>query len=104
MTALDARVRATGLVAYKALIDHAVENGLPAPTTIVLTNNAIEAWIPQHAATRWLASIHVDTETARPSSLEGREIVTVAGRLPLLGIKVLVKFSRPVMHLKAVTA
>jgi len=95
VTALDAKVRATGLIAYKALIDHAIENGLQAPSSIDIRHDALGVWI-NGDATKWVDSIHVDTTTTADGIAFGREIVHVDGRLPLLGIKVQLRFSRRV--------
>ena len=107
MTALDAKVRATGLIAYRAVIDHAVENGLAAPIEISLDDRGLRVWITSTDADKWVDSIHVDREET-PSRFDDREVVHVTGRTPLLGIKVELRFSRPVVavsaHLRAVTA
>lgn len=93
MTALDAQVRATGLLAYKAVIDHAIDNGLQAPMSIDLTTDALNIWVTGNA-TKWVDSIHVDDEHTLPGLVNGREIVYVTGRLPLLGIRVQLRYSR----------
>lgn len=104
MTGLDAKVRATALVAYKAAVDHAVENGLPAPESIDLGPHSLRIWITQ-GVEQWTASIHVDAETVVPCMTAGREIVYIDGRLPLLGIKVQLRYSQTspaASHLQAV--
>ena len=105
MTALDAQVKATGLIAYKALIDHAIENGLHAPSSVDLRDDAVNVWISGDAA-KWVDSIHVDDTATHDGIAFGREIVHVTGRLPLLGVKVQLRYSRRVATpaLRAVSA
>ena len=96
MTALDAQVKATALVAYKAVIDHALDNGLEAPLSIDLHEQFIAVWVSASDADAWVASIAVDDEHTHESPLADREIVHLNGRTPLLGIKVQLRFSRVV--------
>ena len=106
MTALDAKVRATGLISYKAVVDHAIENGLQPPSSIELRDDAVRIWVTGNPD-KWVDSIHVDGEHARDGVVEGRELVYVDGRLPLLGVKVRLTFSRRVATaavLRAVTS
>lgn len=105
MTALNAQARATGLVAYKALIDHAIENGLQAPTSMDLREDALNVWISGDAS-KWVDSIHVDDTSTHDGAAFGRQIVHVTGRLPLLGVKVQLRYSRRIAPagLRAVTA
>lgn len=107
MTALDAQVKATGLISYKAVVDHAIENGLQPPSSIELRDDAVRIWVSGDAG-KWVDSIHVDGEHAREGNAEGRELVYVDGRLPLLGVKVRLTFSRrvavPAASLRAVTS
>lgn len=107
MTALDARIRATASVGYKAVVDHFVEHGLPAPESIELTGDGMRVWII-FGRQQWVDSIHVDDEKATPIGGTDRERVHVTGRLPgLLGqVKVELRFSRSVdvPQLQAVSA
>lgn len=107
MTALDTQVRITGLISYKALIDHALDNGLAAPLSIDIDRtDGLRTWVAASDAAKWVDSIHVDTEDTKDGAIGGREIVHVDGRLPLLGIKVQLRYSRRVAPaaLRAVTA
>lgn len=107
MTALDAPVRATAAVGYKAVVDHFVEHGLPAPESIELTGDGMRVWLI-FGRQPWVDSIHVDDEATTPIRGTDRERVHVTGRLPgLLGqVKVELRFSRSVdaVQLQAVTA
>lgn len=96
MTALDAQVRATGLIAYQAVVCHAIENGLQAPSSIDLNDEYVKVWLSYSGAGKWVDSIHVDDTTRHDTAVEGREIVRVTGRTPLLGVRVQLRFSRPV--------
>lgn len=107
MTALDGKVRAraTALVGYKAVVDHAIEHGLPAPESIELTDTHLRIWLLQGGG-QWVESIHIDQTVTEPVPGWDRERIYITGRLPLLGIKVQLRFSRPavaaVSHLMAV--
>lgn len=105
-TTRAAQVKATGLIAYKALVDHAIDNGLQCPLSIDLHDEYVKVWLSNEASSRWVESIHVDDEQTRDGVVEDREIVAVTGRLPLLGIKVQLRFSRVAVPsgLRAVTA
>lgn len=100
------QVKATGLIAYKALVDHALENALAAPLSVDLSDDALRVWVSAANAPGWVDSIYVDREYTTDTVTVGREIVYVEGRLPLLGVKVQLRFSRraaPAL-LRAVTA
>lgn len=110
MTALDEKVRATGLLAFKAVIDHAVEHGLPAPDSIELDDRFVRVRIiPPTAAAEWLETFDVTSISIDPVTRD-RERVHVVGTLPgLLGkVKIEVRWSRPAtgqpIHLHAVGA
>lgn len=107
MTALDAQVRATASVGYKAVVDHFIEHGLPAPESIELTGDGMRVWLI-FGRQQWVDSIHVDNEVATRIAGTDRERVHVTGRLPgLLGqVKVELRFSRStsVTQLQAVSA
>lgn len=96
MTALDAQVKATGLIAYKAVVDHAIDNGLQCPASLDLDDQYVKVWVTGDI-TKWVDSIHVDAKHTRDGVTPGREIVYVAGRLPLLGVKVQLRYSRIVV-------
>jgi hypothetical protein len=104
MTALDSQIRATGLVNFKAVVDHAIEHGLPAPSTIELTDRAIRVWLVD-GKEQWGESIHVDQVDTRPSVLDDRVLVYADGRLPFMNLRIQLAFSRE-QHggLRAVTA
>lgn len=96
MTTLDAQVRATALCGYKAVVDHAIEHGLPAPESIELGHTHLKVWLVE-GGQAWVETIHVDHTVTRPVVASDRERVYVTGRLPLLGFRVEVRFSRPAM-------
>lgn len=93
MTALDAQVRATGLVNFKAVVDHAIEHGLPAPASIELTTRAIRVWLTD-GKEEWGQSIHVDHVDTRPSPFPDRVIVYIDGRLPFMNLAIQLCFAR----------
>lgn len=97
MTAVDAKVRATASVGYKAVVDHFIEHGLPAPESIELTGDGMRVWVI-FGRQQWVDSIHVDHTEATTLRGTDRERVRVTGHLPgLLGlIKVELRYSRPV--------
>lgn len=91
------QVHATGLVNYKAVVDHAIEHGLPAPATIELTDRFIRVWL-NDGKTEWGESIHVDSVDSRPSLTPDRVMVYVDGRLPFMNLRIQLAFSREQQH------
>lgn len=87
------QVRATGLVSYKAVVDHAIEHGLPAPATIELTDRFIRVWLTA-GKEAWGESIHVDTIDTRPSPIPDRVMVYVDGRLPFMNLRIQLGFAQ----------
>ncbi len=105
-TANRDQVRATGLVYFKAVVDHALEHGLPAPATIELTDNAVKVWLVD-GKDQWGESITVDDLDVRPSPIPDRVIVYVTGRLPFMNLPIVLSFAREQQFahaLRAVTA
>ncbi|HEY0889332.1 MAG TPA: hypothetical protein VGE38_06965 [Nocardioides sp.] len=95
MTALDAPVRATAAVGYKAVVDHFVEHGLPAPESIELRDGGMRVWLI-FGKNEWLDTLHVDDEVVVPIVGTDLERVHASGRLPgLLGqVKVELRYTR----------
>jgi hypothetical protein len=94
-----------GLLGKKAVIDHAIEHGLTDPEEIGRGDTFVRIWLtgPVEESDAWVETIHVD-HTIVERLTSGRERVRVTGRLPLLGIRVEIRFSRPAVRLQAVTA
>ncbi len=96
MTALDSRreqVRATGLVYFKAVVDHAVEHGLAAPGSIDLTDDAVKVWLVD-GKEQWGETITIDDVDVRPSPIPDRVIVYITGRLPFMNLPVVLAFAQ----------
>lgn len=87
------QVQANGLIYMEAVIDHAIEHGLPAPASIDLTDTHIKVWLVE-GKEAWGESIHVDDLTTVPSPLPDRVIVYVDGRLPFMGLPIRLGFSQ----------
>lgn len=94
-----------GLLGKKAVIDHAIEHGLVDPEEIGRGDTFVRIWLTGtvQESDAWVDTIHVDNILVEPLT-GGRERIRVTGRLPLLGIRVEIRFSRPAMRLQAVTA
>lgn len=99
------RVPMMGLLGMKVVVDHAIEHGLTDPEEIGAGDTFVRVWLTGTVdeADAWVDTIHVDDTVVEPLP-SGRERVRVTGRLPLLGIRVELRFSRPAMRLQAVTA
>ena len=93
---------ATGLIYFKALIDHAIEHGLPAPSTIEITDRHIRVWLTD-GHQQWGETITVDAVDTRPSPIAGRVIVYVDGRLPFMNLAVQLAFSQAQLGAPALT-
>ncbi|WP_224279068.1 hypothetical protein [Nocardioides lacusdianchii] len=90
------RVPEMGLLGKKAVIDHAIEHGLSDPEEIGHGDRCVRVWLTGtvEESDAWVDTIHVDDTVVEPLR-RGRERVRVTGRLPLLGIRVEIRFSRP---------
>lgn len=86
------QVQANGLIYYKAVVDHAVEHGLPAPASIDLTDDHVKVWLTE-GKEQWGESITVDDFTTTPSPIRDRVIVYVDGRLPFMNLAIRLAFS-----------
>lgn len=108
MTGLDTRVPGMGLLAMLEVCNHALTGGLSDPKSMDLGDDRIAVWVDLEGADQWMESIHIDAEYTRPTTSDDRELVYIDGRTPLQGIKIQLRFSRPVVqavsHLRAVTA
>lgn len=93
MTAIGAQVRATGLVYFKAVVDHAIEHGLPAPGSIDLTDTAVKVWLVE-GKEQWGETITVEDTDVRPSPIPSRVIVYVTGRLPFMNLPIVLAFAQ----------
>lgn len=86
-----------GLLGKKAVIDHAIEHGLTDPEEVARARNGfVPVWLTDSPedCEAWLETIYVDDTTTEPLA-GGRERVRVIGRLPVQGIRVEIRFSRP---------
>lgn len=93
-TATRQQVQATGLVYFKAVVDHAIEHGLPAPASIDLTDSAVKVWLVE-GKEEWADTITVVGDLdVRQSPMPDRVIVYVTGRLPFMNIPVVLAFSQ----------
>jgi hypothetical protein len=99
------QVAMMGLLGKKAVIDHAIEHGLTDPEEIGSGDTFVRVWLTGtvEESDAWVETIHVDNTVVEPLP-RNRERVRVTGRLPLLGIRVELRFSRPAVRLQAVTA
>lgn len=90
------RVPEMGLLGKKAVIDHAIEHGLTDINELGADDHAVRIWLTGtvEESDAWVDTIHVDNTVVEPLPT-GRERVRVTGRLPLLGIRVEIRFSRP---------
>lgn len=90
------RVPEMGLLGKKAVIDHAIEHGLTDINELGAGDTAVRIWLTGtvEESDAWVESIHVDDTAVEPLAND-RERVRVTGRLPLLGIRVEIRFSRP---------
>lgn len=86
------QIRATGLVYFKAVVDHAVEHGLPAPATIDLTDTAIKVWLVE-GKEQWGETITAEDIDVRPSPIPDRVIVYIRGRLPFMNLPIVLAFA-----------
>lgn len=95
MTALDAKVRATGLIAQQAYVDHAIENGLQPAGSISTHDDGLRLYI-NGDSTKWVESIHVEQEYTKEAVSDDREMYHVIGLLPakFFGVRVHLVFSR----------
>lgn len=85
-----------GLLGKKAVIDHAIEHGLTDPEEIGRGDTFVRIWLTGtvEESDAWVETIHVDDTVVEPLAGD-RERVRINGRLPLLGIRVEIRFSRP---------
>ncbi len=87
------QIQATGLVYFKAVVDHAIEHGLTAPITLELTDRAIRVWV-RDGKEQWGESIHIDSLDTRPSPIPDRIIVHINGRLPFMNLPIQLVFAQ----------
>lgn len=108
-TAKSRFTEALGLLGYKAVVDHAFKHGLTHPESIDYDRRHMTVFVLADPG-RWVESIHVDDEHTHESVVSGHERVHVMGRLPDLGVRIRITYSRPIVtvstpsHLRAVTA
>lgn len=90
------RVPQMGLLGKKAVIDHAIEHGLTDINELGAGDDHVRIWLTGtvEESDAWVETIHVDDTVVEPLPRD-RERVRVTGRLPLLGIRVEIRFSRP---------
>lgn len=90
------RVPKMGLLGKKAVIDHAIEHGLSDINELGAGDTVVRIWLTGtvEESDAWVETIHVDDTVVEPLAND-RERVRVTGRLPLLGIRVEIRFSRP---------
>jgi hypothetical protein len=90
------QVAMMGLLGKKAVIDHAIEHGLTDPKELGSDDAFVRLWLTGtvEESDAWVETIHVDNTVVEPLP-RNRERVRVTGRLPLLGIRVELRFSRP---------
>jgi hypothetical protein len=90
------QVAMMGLLGKKAVIDHAIEHGLTDPNEIGAGEDHVRVWLTGtvEESDAWVETIHVDDTVVEPLPRD-RERVRVTGRLPLLGIRVEIRYSRP---------
>lgn len=80
-------------VALLDLAHHVADHKLPAPLTVdLIQSERVLLWVDTFGCERWVDSIHVDADGSTPTENPRYVWRQVDGRLPVLGIKVRLRF------------